>query len=68
MQLLARVDFTDADGVKRNAGDKWHIEGPTTYKPVPQVDISGFIQPQVIQAGQALRLRATQDTLDKEGK
>ena len=65
---MATIDFVEPDGAKRNAGDKWQVEGPITYKPVPQVEIAGFVQPQVIQAGQALRLRATQDILDKQGR
>ncbi len=65
---MARVDFVDDTGTKRCAGDKWQIEGPTTYRPISEVEITGVMKPQVIQAGQALRLRAMQDTVDKQGR
>ena len=35
IHLKAILDHTDEDGVKRNAGDIWQIEGPLMYFPTP---------------------------------
>ena len=36
LKLKATVDC-EVNGVKRKAGEMWHIEGPTTYVPSPDL-------------------------------
>lgn len=66
IRLKARMDHKDGK-VQRKAGDMWQLEGPLTYKPVPEVDIRGIINPMVIQMGSAVLVRALQDFIDRDG-
>ncbi|GFR87232.1 major vault protein-like [Elysia marginata] len=69
LRLVADFDHYDVDNNKnRIAGDKWQLMGPITYKPKAEVTIEGLITPTVIKAGQVIQLRATQDTIDTNGR
>ncbi|XP_022080631.1 major vault protein-like isoform X2 [Acanthaster planci] len=64
IQLKAVLDH-EVDGVQRQAGDLWQLEGPLTYKPTAEAEIVGWVNAAVIGQGQALHLRATQGFTDK---
>jgi len=57
----------DEMGVKRRIGDEWQLRGPMTYIPQPEVEIVQHVTPQIIAPDHAVRLRASQDLLDKDG-
>ncbi|XP_059155439.1 major vault protein-like [Physella acuta] len=67
IRLVAVIDHDD-EGTPRQAGDRWQLRGPLTYKPRPEVDIEKIIEPTIIKTGQVLKLRAIQDTTDSNGK
>ncbi|XP_057307878.1 major vault protein-like [Hydractinia symbiolongicarpus] len=67
LKLQALVSFDD-NGVERVAGEEWQIEGPRTYYPRPECKNLGIVEPCVILLGTALRLKAKQDLVDKNGK
>lgn len=56
------------DGKERRAGDEWVFEGPDTYIPRVEVEVTQTIKAQVIKANTALRLRARFAFVDREGK
>ncbi|KAK3701446.1 hypothetical protein RRG08_015866 [Elysia crispata] len=69
LRLVADLDHHDSENkVERKAGDKWQLVGPITYKPRAEVTIEGLISPTVIKAGQVIKMRATQDTVDMNGR
>lgn len=68
IRLQAILDHTDMDGVKRKAGEIWQIEGPLMYFPTPNAEIVRIVEPDIIKAGQAMRLRALEDFTDKSGR
>eukprot|EP00053_Salpingoeca_punica_P012941 m.116286 g.116286 ORF g.116286 m.116286 type:complete len:850 (-) comp16069_c0_seq1:242-2791(-) len=68
LRLVALSDFTDQFGKKRIAGQEYQIAGPLTYLPETQSTIIAVIAPQVVQQGQALRLKALQAFTDRTGK
>jgi len=65
IKLEALMDFND-NGVKRIAGDEWHIEGPRTYYPQPEVKVVGKVESVIIKFEQALHLKAKRDLVDKD--
>ncbi|XP_061169196.1 major vault protein-like [Saccostrea echinata] len=67
IRLVANVDFEDVHG-KHQAGDKWQLEGPVTYRPQPEAEVEGIIKPVVIRQGESLKLKATQEFTDRFGK
>lgn len=67
LKLQALVSFDD-NGVERVAGEEWQIDGPRTYYPRPECKNLGIVEPYVILLGTALRLKAKQDLVDKNGK
>lgn len=60
-------NFVAENGIERNAGDEWLIEGPCTYYPRIEEKLVTMINTQVIMEAQALRLRARQFLVDKSG-
>ncbi|XP_071828594.1 major vault protein-like [Apostichopus japonicus] len=66
VRLCSRVDGM-VDGVARKAGDLWQLEGPLTYKPLSDAEITGVVDAQVIGINQAIRMRAKQDLTTKSG-
>lgn len=68
IRLKAIVDFDDADGEKRRAGDEWQLEGPLTYRPTPEVQVQGVMPPKIILPGQALKLRAKEKFAGRDGE
>ncbi|XP_028390811.1 major vault protein-like [Dendronephthya gigantea] len=67
IKLKANVDC-DVNGIERKAGEMWQIEGPTTYIPSPDVKTMGFRDAIVIGYGEAIRLKAKQDLVDKSNR
>jgi len=68
LRLTAVLDFTDAEGNKRIAGDQWLFEGPATYFPRKEVFIEEQIRATIIKPNQAIRLRARKECNDRSGK
>ncbi|EDO36139.1 predicted protein [Nematostella vectensis] len=67
LRLRAVLDFEDASGEKRVAGDEWLFEGPGTLIPRKEVEIIETVRATVIQPNQAIRLRARRETRDRDG-
>jgi len=67
LRLRANINFTEKDGTKRIAGDEWLFEGPGTYVPNVNADAQEDYEAITIKDNQALRLKATQDTIDRDG-
>ncbi|KAG8190032.1 hypothetical protein JTE90_000127 [Oedothorax gibbosus] len=65
---LKAIRDVEEDGVKRVAGDEWLFEGPGTFIPRKEVEVLETISAIVININQALKLRATSETKDREGK
>jgi len=65
--LRCLQDFTDSDNIQRYAGQEWLFEGAGQYIPNVNVEEFGKIQAKIIRENQALRLVATQDTVDRNG-
>ncbi|TRY95639.1 hypothetical protein DNTS_017843 [Danionella cerebrum] len=68
LRLQALLDFEDAAGEKKVAGDEWLFEGPGTYIPRKEVAVLEVIKATVIQENQAIRLRARKEGLDRNGE
>ena len=64
-KLLAKLDFTDQDDVKRIAGDEWLIEGPCSYIPRKEVEVLEEVKSTLIKPNEALKIRAKRDCTDK---
>ncbi|HEY9668993.1 MAG TPA: colicin uptake protein [Coleofasciculaceae cyanobacterium] len=77
LRLRAIRDFTDtipsdteetsSQTINRLAGDEWLFEGPGTYIPRVEVEILETVTAEVIKTNQALRLRARQNCIDRQG-
>jgi major vault protein len=70
LRLRAKRDFVDTvDGkpVQRVAGDLFQFKGPGTYIPRVEVEVLAEEKARVIKHGQALKLRATNKTVDYKG-
>jgi|UniRef100_A0A6T2BZH3 major vault protein len=61
LRLVATRDFSNDEGIQKNAGDEWLFEGPGTYMPRVEVQIVEVIKAQVIKPNEALKLRARVD-------
>jgi len=72
IHLRAKRDFIDRFHnlgeehiiVERKAGDEWLFRGPGTYLPQIEVDVVSSIKAVILNANQALRLRARDRCLD----
>ncbi|XP_064844863.1 major vault protein-like isoform X2 [Oncorhynchus masou masou] len=67
LRLQALLDFEDAGGEKRVAGDEWLFEGPGTYIPRKEVAVLETIKATVIRENQAIHLRARKEGVDRGG-
>ncbi|XP_047427480.1 major vault protein-like isoform X1 [Mugil cephalus] len=67
LRLQALLDFEEAGGEKRVAGDEWLFEGPGTYIPRKEVAVLETIKATVIRENQAIRLRARKEGKDRGG-
>jgi len=67
IKLRANRNFVDRDQIKRTAGDVYLFEGPGTYTPDVHEDELEEIAATIIKDNQALRLRAKQDCVDRDG-
>jgi len=67
LRLRALQDMVDNNGVERKAGEQWLFEGPGTYTPQVFAVIDSEQSAEVIKENTALKLRATRDTIDRNG-
>ena len=67
LKLRCVRNFKDEAGKARNAGDEWLFEGPNTYVPRVEVEVSDTIKAHVIKSNNALRLRARRSFTDRGG-
>ncbi|XP_064619697.1 major vault protein-like isoform X1 [Lineus longissimus] len=67
IRLRALLDFEDASGDKRVAGDEWLFEGPGTYIPRKEVVVEETARATIIKPNQAIKLRARKECVDREG-
>jgi len=67
IHLMAIDDFTDHNGVKHGVGDEYLFEGPGTYVPNTREQVVKTIKATVIKQNQALRMRALDDCVDRNG-
>ena len=65
LKLAAVRDFTDASKTKRIAGDEWLLYGPCTYYPRIEEKLLTTVYAQIIEEGQALKLKAKYDFVDR---
>ncbi|NER82416.1 MAG: hypothetical protein F6K42_23205 [Leptolyngbya sp. SIO1D8] len=65
-EAIEREDL--ATGIQRVAGDEWLFEGPATYIPRIEVEVVETLAATVIKPNQALRLRATKNCVDDQGR
>lgn len=66
LRIRAVLDYEDAEGEKRTAGDEWLFEGPGTYIPRKECMIEETIRATVIGPNQAIRLRARKECIDRD--
>lgn len=67
LRLRVTRDFKDGE-VNRVAGDEYLFEGPGTYLPRKEVDVVSVVRAEVIRPNEALKLRASRSTVDRDGK
>jgi len=68
IKLKVTRDFKDESGVERKAGDEILFEGPGTYIPRKELDVQSKHQAIIIKPNTAVKLRATRETVDRNGK
>ena len=68
LRLKVERDFTDEAGVERKAGDEMLFEGPGTFVPRKEVCVIGKLAAIIIKPNTAVKLRATRETVDRNGK
>lgn len=66
LRLKVIRGFKDGD-VDRIAGEEYLFEGPGTYIPRKEVEVVGPTKAVIIKPNEALRLRATRETVDRDG-
>jgi len=70
LRLCVTRDYEDTAagrGTQRRAGDEMLFEGPGTYVPRKEVEVVGEVKAYLIKPNTALKLRATRDTVDRNG-
>jgi major vault protein len=67
LHLRAIADERDGDGIFRNAGEEWIVEGLKTYYPREAEMIVREVSPRVITEGKALHLTASSNFVDRFG-
>ena len=65
LRLKVIRDFTEADGQERRAGDELLFEGPGTFVPRKEVEVTGKIKAFIIKPNTAVKLRAVRETVDR---
>ena len=68
IKLKVTRDFKDETGQERKAGDEILFEGPGTYIPRKELDVMSRQQAIIIKPNTAVKLRATRETVDRNGK
>ena len=68
LRLKVERDFVDDAGVERKAGDEMLFEGPGTFVPRKEVTVIGKHSAIIIKPNTAVKLRATRETVDRNGK
>lgn len=67
LKLEATRNFTNKDGNKITAGEEYLFLGPATYYPRVEERIIAEVKSYIILPGQALRLKAKEETVDVNG-
>jgi major vault protein len=67
LRMEATRNFLNKDGKEIVAGDEWIFIGPATYYPRVEEKIVSVVNAVIIGEQQALRLRARQDLVDRNG-
>ena len=68
LRLNVIRDFTDENKQERKAGDQLLFEGPGTFVPRKEVSVVGQHKAIVVKPNTAIKLRATRETVDRNGK
>merc|ERR1719192_2264170 len=68
IKLKVTRDFKDESDQEWKAGDEILFEGPGTYTPRKELDVVSQHQAIIIKPNTAVKLRATRETLDRNGK
>lgn len=68
LRLNVIRDFTDENNQERKAGDQLLFEGPGTFVPRKEVTVVGQQKAIVVKPNTAIKLRATRETVDRNGK
>ena len=68
IKLKVTRDFKDEAGQERKAGDEILFEGPGTYIPRKELDVMSKQHAIIIKPNTAVKLRATRETVDRNGK
>merc|ERR1719192_1073587 len=68
IKLKVTRDFRDESDQEWKAGDEILFEGPGTYTPRKELDVVSQHQAIIIKPNTAVKLRATRETLDRNGK
>jgi len=68
LRLNVIRDFTDENNQERKAGDQLLFEGPGTFVPRKEVSVVGQHKAIVVKPNTAIKLRATRETVDRNGK
>eukprot|EP00759_Apiculatamorpha_spiralis_P023249 PhF_6_TR27128/c3_g2_i2/m.39558/K17266/MVP; major vault protein len=66
LKLRALREFTEGDK-KRVPGEEWMFDGPGTYVPRVEVEVTQTVRAQIIKPNSALRLRARVQFTDRKG-
>jgi len=67
LRLKAELDFVDANGDSKVAGDEWLFEGPGTYIPRKEVSVEESIKATIIAKNKAIKLCARKEMVDRTG-
>jgi len=68
IKLKVTRDFRDESDQEWKAGDEILFEGPGTFTPRKELDVVSQHQAIIIKPNTAVKLRATRETLDRNGK
>jgi len=68
LRLNVTRDFTAENNQERRAGDQFLFEGPGTFVPRKEVEVVGQHKAIVVKPNTAIKLRATRETVDRNGK
>jgi len=68
LRLRVSRDYVDNEHQQKVAGDEMLFEGPGTFVPRKEIEVIGEQKAIVVKPNEALKLRATRETVDRNGK